>query len=520
MPTGLGKSLEIHKFNAHSKSIFMKAILYVCSLSIFCIFCFDNKVMAQGSVGIGTPSPNAAAILEITSTNKGVLMPRMNTQQKNLIPSPVPGLLIYQTDSVPGYYYYGSSWQRLPSAVGVVNDSLSNLALNTVINTDLLPDTNAKRNIGSAVKAWKNIYSNGDIYMFGNRFLNVSNTSNNYIGTFAGMASTTGFYNTAVGYQALTSNLTGTSNTAAGYQALYTNTGTYNSATGFQALYYNTTGYANTAFGSYALYANTTGSYNIGFGADALIGITTGSNNTAVGLDALRNLNTTNSNTGIGYYAAENTYSTFQGTFLGAQTRGGTGLSNVTAVGYGATATASNSVMLGNTAVTSVKAAGSFVIYSDGRFKKDIRQDVPGLDFINQLRPVTYHYNIRDLNKYLDGPVDDSKNGVVADKARISDNELNEQAIKNKERILYTGFIAQEVEAAAKNLQYDFSGVYKPANSNDVYGLSYSDFVVPLVKAVQELNKKNESQARELGDQQRQINELKETINRIMTQKK
>jgi hypothetical protein len=49
-----------------------------------------------------------------------------------------------------------------------------------------------------------------------------------------------------------------------------------------------------------------------------------------------------------------------------------------------------------------------------------------------------------------------------------------------------SGFIAQEVEQAAKELNYDFDGIYKPQNDKDTYGLGYQQFVVPLVKAVQE----------------------------------
>jgi predicted RNase H-like nuclease (RuvC/YqgF family) len=73
-----------------------------------------------------------------------------------------------------------------------------------------------------------------------------------------------------------------------------------------------------------------------------------------------------------------------------------------------------------------------------------------------------------------------------------------------KERITYTGFIAQQVEKAAMEIGYDFSGVEKPANDHDHYRLSYSTFIVPLVKAVQE--------------QQEMINALKEE-NRQLQQK-
>ena len=258
------------------------------------------------------------------------------------------------------------------------------------------------------------------------------------------------------------------------------------------------------------MHANTTGSYNTGLGADALISNTTGNNNTAVGLDALRNLTTTHLNTGIGYYAGENTYNATQSTFLGAQTKGGTGLTNVTAVGYVAVATASNQIMLGNTAVTSVMAAGSFVVYSDGRFKRDIKSNVPGLDFINQLRPVTYHYNIHALNTHISADAIEETKGVASrGKASVSpDKQMDEKFISEKEGKVYTGFIAQEVEEAANKLKYEFSGLHKPTNDKDAYGLSYSDFVVPLVKAVQELSEENKQLKQQLAALKLQVDKL------------
>ena len=56
-------------------------------------------------------------------------------------------------------------------------------------------------------------------------------------------------------------------------------------------------------------------------------------------------------------------------------------------------------------------------------------------------------------------------------------------------KIVYTGFIAQEVEKAANEVGFNFSGVDAPKNENDFYGLRYAEFVVPLVKAVQEQQK-------------------------------
>jgi hypothetical protein len=75
------------------------------------------------------------------------------------------------------------------------------------------------------------------------------------------------------------------------------------------------------------------------------------------------------------------------------------------------------------------------------------------------------------------------------------------------EKIKMTGFIAQEVDKAAKSSGFDFSGVVKPANEKDLYSLRYSEFVVPLVKAVQELNTNNEK-LQQMVDLLKKQNEL------------
>ncbi|MBK9017372.1 MAG: hypothetical protein IPM82_26805 [Saprospiraceae bacterium] len=88
-------------------------------------------------------------------------------------------------------------------------------------------------------------------------------------------------------------------------------------------------------------------------------------------------------------------------------------------------------------------------------------------------------------------------------------------AKREKAAQLSTGFIAQEVEAAAKELGYDFSGVDRPQNEDGLYGLRYAEFVVPLVKAVQEQqeeigNLKSEVQAGklEIANLQSQLSEM------------
>ena len=72
-------------------------------------FFLTSTSMAQ--VGIGTNNPSSSAILELSSTSKGFLPPRMSESEKNAISSPVAGLMIYQVNNSPGLYYYtGSAW--------------------------------------------------------------------------------------------------------------------------------------------------------------------------------------------------------------------------------------------------------------------------------------------------------------------------------------------------------------------------------------------------------------------------
>ena len=71
-------------------------------------------ISTQAQVGIGTPAPAASAQLDITSTSKGLLVPRMTQAQRTGIAAPDAGLLVYQTDGASGFYYFkNGGWLRL-----------------------------------------------------------------------------------------------------------------------------------------------------------------------------------------------------------------------------------------------------------------------------------------------------------------------------------------------------------------------------------------------------------------------
>ena len=87
----------------------MKKVSFLITVTIF----FTGAIFAQG-VGIKSDASatDNSAMLEIKSTNKGFLIPRMTAIQRTAINSPASGLMVYQTDTPAGFYYYdGTSWK-------------------------------------------------------------------------------------------------------------------------------------------------------------------------------------------------------------------------------------------------------------------------------------------------------------------------------------------------------------------------------------------------------------------------
>lgn len=76
----------------------------------------------------------------------------------------------------------------------------------------------------------------------------------------------------------------------------------------------------------------------------------------------------------------------------------------------------------------------------------------------------------------------------------------------------FSGFLAQEVSAAAQSLSYDFSGVEKPKNEGALYTVRYEEFVTPLVKTVQELSAGKEVLKSEAADLSKQLQLLQDNI--------
>jgi trimeric autotransporter adhesin len=565
---------------------------------------FSMHVFSQNNVGIGITTPNSSAILDLTATDMGLLVPRVAlTQTTSALPvtTPATSLLVYNTatinDVTPGYYYWdGSQWSQLGAGtqsddwalLGNAGTNPSTNFIGTTDNQNLIIRTNNTEQIrveaggdvgvgtttpDAKFHSHQSGTASGDIAILATQGTNL--TTGITAALFVSGATDYDIYQysggrnalwapTAIGHNDPTQmldvdgdtrlrehvydsdNLAGIDGDVLSRDAggviwvdpstligdtddwdLLGNAGTnpatnfigttdnqelsirtnntefwrittrgqieprntgfsifigefagenddfssnYNVGIGYEALISNTSGYQNVAIGQRTLYRNTTGNSNVAIGYWACQGDANGINNTGVGKYALYQ-NQGNYNTGVGYAAGAGagspTYTNC--TFLGYDSDATGSYINAMALGNGASVTASNRVRVGNTSVIRIGGQVGWSTLSDGRVKENINEDVVGIDFIMKLRPITYNIN-KDKQDQIIGRIDSSE---YAEKYDIK-------------KIKFTGFIAQEVEVAALEVGYDFSGLKKPAQENDLYGLTYSEFVVPLVKATQE----------------------------------
>ncbi len=285
---------SIFRFKIKILITMKKTYLLLTSLFLY------GQLSAQRTenVGIGTTNPDKSAVLDISSSEKGLLIPRMTLEKRNVISNPANGLLIYQTDEANGFYFYnGKKWSPISSndaySVAVANvdnwsktgDAGTNPTTNFIGTTDNV-DLNFR--VGNVV--------HGKL---------TSLTKSVYFGSRAGNVAT-GSENVGIGHGAMRFNTTGSRNIALGNSAMLNNTtGTNNFSLGYQSLLNNKVGKNNIAIGSFALSSlnsavNNESQNNIGIGFNVLYKAAVSVNNTAIGFQAGYNT-TGSSNVFIGY---------------------------------------------------------------------------------------------------------------------------------------------------------------------------------------------------------------------------
>ena len=301
--------------------------------------------------------------------------------------------------------------------------------------------------------------------------------------SYCGASNTTGQLNIGIGTDAYDAADTESNNLAIGFSALggAVAGGEYNVAIGNLTLDAVTSGDHNTAIGYTAGSAITTGDKNVAVGNYTLDALSSGSgNNTAIGYNASPDQTTGSHNVVIGADGgasiAGNSYNTIIGTHANTK-NDNTSDEYQIALGYDCMSVGANFFTFGKSTgndrvYNGFTSNASWTRVSDERYKKDIQDNTDcGLDFINDLRPVTFKWKEKSE---LDPSFPDY------------DAEINNDAHPDK---LY-GLIAQEVkEALDKNNITDFGGWNSiTTGEHTQQGVSQEMFIHPLIKAVQELS--------------------------------
>jgi hypothetical protein len=301
--------------------------------------------MAQ--VGIGTTSPDASAALDVTATDKGVLVPRVTTTQRNAVSSPATGLLVFNTSNNQFEFFDGGAWLSIAgtaysagTGIDIYSDVIS--VSNSVVTSNYL----------GAVQ----VASLNTTGVLTGSEIRISSLSSAQIAALTGQTAGRIVYQND------------------GDQGIYVYNGSaWISTTGWTT---NDGSPASSFSHSNPASIQSTANANYGVGVGSLVSLTTGDNNTALGYDALGDVSGGLANSAIGYQALSLTTgsnnsaigksagtantSGSNNTFIGAASNAASsGLSNATALGYGAEVSASNSIQLGNGSVTSVTTSGT-----------------------------------------------------------------------------------------------------------------------------------------------------------------
>ena len=245
----------------------------------------QNNGVAINTTGT---SPDASAVLDVSSIEQGMLVPRMTMVQRDAITTPATSLMIYQTDNTPGFYYYdGTNWVTATGAKEIndltdgISDNTKNVFLGTGVGVNSVASGfwNGQYNVGLGIEAFKQGVDISKSVAIGYKALYHNNTTRN----------------TAIGYLALETVASGAGNTAIGPEALRRATGENNTALGQFGLTELVGGNSNTSIGTHGGAGLTAGKGNIFLGYGAGDTQASGDGNIAIGTSVqLANLTASN----------------------------------------------------------------------------------------------------------------------------------------------------------------------------------------------------------------------------------
>ena len=268
------------------------------------IFILSPIFLFSQNVSIGDSPPNANAKLDIQSTTGGVLIPRLTTGERDLIPDPkANGLLIFNASNNRFEFWNGSVWGPISSAASEISDSNNDTKVETeqINNEDIIRFSAGGTELGQFKANRLEVTSPGNSMIIGKDAGISDNGSTNfatYLGYQAGKDAVDGFANTYVGANAGSLNSNGMENTILGVSAGYDSEGSNNTFIGRDAGRISGSGISNTfighstginSFGNRNVYigastgTNTAGNNNIGLGIGTLSSQLSGSFNIALG---------------------------------------------------------------------------------------------------------------------------------------------------------------------------------------------------------------------------------------------
>ncbi len=297
------------------------------TLLLSLLLAFNFTLLQAQNVGINEDgsTPDATAILDISSTDKGILIPRTDTATVNGAGTPTTGLLIYQSGDNTFYYYDGTKWIPFITSETLVTDTLP-LIIDEDRDTYVHVEENADEDIirfdmagteyfrmdsgrlevvntGLSVFMGQNAGQNDDL----------TNNRNVYIGANAGQNGTTGDHNIALGNSALISNTAGDGNIVFGRQSGRQVQMDLNIGIGNFSIFNGDSANRNVAIGNYAMRSADNTDMNCAVGNAALYSLSGNSynddpaeRNVAIGAFSAYYLATGRRNTMIGSYAGYN----------------------------------------------------------------------------------------------------------------------------------------------------------------------------------------------------------------------
>jgi hypothetical protein len=456
-----------------------------------------NKFIVQASTGntaiSGTLGVTGAATVGGTLTAGNVTYPNThNATAGQVLTTDGTGVASWAAAASSGVPYTGAN-----AAVNLGGYDLRVNGLTVGVGSGSHP-SNTAFGVMALINNHSTAYNNSAIGKFA-LINNVTGIDNTALGNWAGAMNYHGSNNTSIGSFAMQNSVGDGFNTAVGMQAMTnTTSGSNNTAIGYNSLLTNTLGSKNTALGSLANVVASSNATAIGYGATVSKnntiqlgadgtngtvaisnvktsgtitagavtypnfdgaagqvltanangflnwkwpGVTNVPDNTVIGLRALNTNTTGSSNTAIGYQAGNSNTSGTNNTFIGSGANGSSG-------------DVSNVITLGNAAIETLRSAvNTITSLSDRRDKTDIITISEGLDFLKQLKPVSFTWNTRD-------------------KAKVG--------------IKSAGFIAQDLLALQQKSTIGANLDLVSQQNPDKFEARYSNLLPVIVKAIQE----------------------------------